>query len=185
MAIAQELLGDQAQGPGRVALHRADARMLPFQSGSFDRVFLLDVVEHIAGAELGDVLGEVYRVLETGGQAVIHTMPNTWYYRFGYPVYRALQRVRGQSLPADPRDRWAYSHVHVNEQNPVRLHRALRSAGFQTRVWLKSAQRYEHESSQVLRAGMVLLTSVYPFRWVFCNDIFAVATKPASARRQP
>ncbi len=44
---------------------------LPFKSGSFDQVLLLEVLEHIKPSETFSVLQEVYRVLKTGGKFII------------------------------------------------------------------------------------------------------------------
>lgn len=178
--IARDVLRSNRDivGGDRMALQRANARLLPFASGVFDRVFMLDIVEHLYPEELSETLAEVRRVLKPGGYAVIHTMPNTWYYRFGYPLYRLAQRLRGKRLPSNPRERWAYYHVHVNEQNPVSLSRYLRKAGFSARVWLAPAQTYEYEHNWLYGKAMDLLTRLYPFRWIFCNDLFAIATRP-------
>lgn len=161
----------------KIRLLRANARQLPFEEATADRIFMLDVVEHLYPHELEEALQEAYRVLRPTGRLIVHTMPNLWYYRFGYPLYRAVQRLRGERLPANPRARWDYSHVHVNEQTPTTLHRALRAAGLETRVWLQSTQQYEYEANPIVRAGMQALTRIYPFRWIFCNDIFAVGTR--------
>lgn len=163
---------------GVLWLQQANARRLPYASESFERVFLLDIVEHLYPEELDQMLAEVYRVLKHGGRAIIHTMPNLWYYRFGYPLYRVVQRLRGKKLPADPKKRWPYREVHVNEQTPLALGKSLQDAGFSARVRLIPAQDYGQESSKVMRTSMMLLSHLYPFRWVFCNDIFAVAIRP-------
>ena len=92
-------------------------------------------------------------------------------------VYRWLQRLRGQQLPEDPRDRWQYKEVHVNEQTPAALRNALRDASFQTRVWLQTTVDYDYEKNSLVRHGMEFLTRVYPFRWIFCNDIFGIGVK--------
>ncbi|RMF26013.1 MAG: class I SAM-dependent methyltransferase [Chloroflexi bacterium] len=180
VVIAQETIAgaDRAYRDRILGVQQADARRLPYPARTFDRVFLLDIVEHLYPEELHEMLVEVRRVLKEGGFAVIHTMPNTWYYRFGYPLYRLLQRLRGVRLPANPRERWPYHHVHVNEQNPLSLRRALRAAGFSARVWLAPAQRYDYERNPLVRAGMEGVTRLYPFRWIFCNDLFAIARKP-------
>ena len=161
----------------RAAIQQADARQLPFAAGSFDTIFMLDVVEHLLPGELASVLREARRVLRPAGRLIIHTMPNLWYYHYGYPIYRALQGLRGQQLPADPRARWKFSHVHVNEQTPTRLRETLRACGFKARVWLESTQDYSYEKNQFVYWGMTALTRVYPFRFIFCNDIFAFGEK--------
>jgi ubiquinone/menaquinone biosynthesis C-methylase UbiE len=160
-----------------LGLQQANAVNLPFKNNSADVVFMLDVVEHLVPDELKKAFSEIWRVLKPGGKLIIHTMPNLWYYRFGYPVYRLVQRLRGEMLPTDPRMRWTYSHVHVNEQTPRSLKRTLLECGFQTRVWLQSTVSYEYENSLIVRRGMEFLTKVPPFQTIFCNDIFAVGLK--------
>jgi len=160
-----------------LGIQQGDAQYLPFSDASVDAVFMLDVVEHLLPDELGPALDEVWRILRPGGRLVVHTMPNLWYYRFGYPLYRGLQWLRSRHLPADPRDRWPFRDVHVNEQDPIRLRRVLRAHRFQTRVWLATTQTYDYETNSIVRRGMHFVTHVYPFRWIFCNDIFAIGTK--------
>ena len=158
---------------------RADARCLPFPSGSFDRVLMLDMVEHLAARELDDVLGEVRRVLAPVGRLVVHTMPNLWYYRFGFPVYRRLMALRGVTLPRDPRARVSFmNEMHVNEQSPVRLRGFLSAAGLSYRVWLQSTEHFASEPSRLWRVLMCIATRVPPLKAVCCDEIFAVAWKP-------
>jgi predicted SAM-dependent methyltransferase len=158
-------------------LTQASAYCLPFASDSFDTVLMLDVVEHLLPEELLATLAEVQRVLCPGGRVIVHTMPNTWYYKIGYPIFRIVQRLRGKHLPADPRERWDYSEVHVNEQNLILLDRELRESGFKAKVWLYSTQSYAEEPNKYVRLVMRALVTIYPFRWIFCNDIFGIATK--------
>ena len=162
---------------GAILIHLGNAQRLPYRDGSFDRAFMLDVVEHLHPAELHRAFLEIRRSLRPGGRLIVHTMPNTWYYQVGYPIFRVVQRLRGKRLPADPRDRWKYKEVHVNEQNLIRLRRALTAAGFKAKVWLQSTHSYVEEPNRYIRWAMRALVTIYPFRWVFCDDIFAVAEK--------
>lgn len=117
----------------RVELVQADATALPLPSGSVDRVLMLDVVEHLHPWQLARALREVRRVLRPTGWLVVHTVPNRWALRYGYPLLRVLR----PDLPADPRT--AYERqVHVNEQDPVGLRQLLRRCGFTPRVWLEN-----------------------------------------------
>jgi ubiquinone/menaquinone biosynthesis C-methylase UbiE len=178
--LAQEMLQspEHAQLQPSVRLVQGSVLDLPFESSTTDLVFMLDVVEHLYPQELAQAFTEIYRVLKPGGRLIVHTMPNLWYYRWGYPQFRAVQRLRGHKLPADPRDRWSYNDVHVNEQTPVTLRNSLQRSGLRTKVWLRTAQSYAYEDSQIFRTGMELLARVYPFRLIFCNDIFAIGLKP-------
>jgi SAM-dependent methyltransferase len=161
----------------QIELRQEDARTLSFKDASVDIAFMLDVVEHLTPPELDIALQEIFRVLKPGGRLIIHTMPNLWYYHLGYPFYRILQRLRGEILPPDPRDRWLFKDVHVNEQTPWSLYQTLRQNKFHTRVWLQSTQRYEYETNPMVRSGMKFLVSAPFLSLFFCNDIFAVAVK--------
>jgi ubiquinone/menaquinone biosynthesis C-methylase UbiE len=164
--------------PDQAHFQLADSQHLPFRTGGFDIAFMLDIAEHLYPKQLDETLREVHRVLAGGGMLIIHTMPNLWYYRWGYPLYRAVQRLRGKALPRDPRQRWQYvPEVHVNEQDVIRLSRSLREAGWSARIWLEPTQTYQDEKNPAVRWVMRVLSTWYPFRWIFCDDIFAVARK--------
>lgn len=159
-------------------LQLANVSHLPFRPNVFDVIFMLDIVEHLYPEQLKRALEEAYRVLKEEGVLIIHTMPNLWYYRMGYPLYRLAQRMRGKKLPKDPEQRWQFvSAVHVNKQDICRLKRALQNAGFHARVWLEPTQSYQEEKNPLVRFFMLILSRCYPFRWVFCDDIFALARK--------
>jgi len=158
----------------KMAFQQADACNLPFSAHSFDTVFMLDVVEHLHPDALLAALNEAWRALKPGGRLIIHTMPNLWYYRCGYPLFRLVQRLRGQNLPKEPGSRWGFAHLHVNEQDPLKLRKALLLSKFQPKIWLESTQNFQHESNHLVRAVMRGLTRIPPFKWIFCNDIFAV-----------
>ncbi len=177
--IAQRNLSALTDQTGRhTSLSLTDVKHLPFADASFDKVLMLDLVEHLYPWELAEALGEARRVLASGGKLVIHTAPNRWYYRFGYPLYRMIERLRGRRLPADPRSRFPFHYLHVNEQDIWGLHRALRKAGFDSRVWLANVQQPSLDShSPALQWLVRILLEVYPFCWVFRNDILATATK--------
>lgn len=161
----------------KILIHRGNALQIPYSENHFDRVLMLDVVEHMHPRELQQCLLEIRRVLRADGRLIIHTMPNTWYYRYGYPVYRLFQLIRGSRLPADPRDRWGFKEVHINEQNLLSLSRALRDAGFTSKVWLQPIHSYTEERNPLIRFVMRALVVIYPFRFIFCNDLVAIAVK--------
>jgi len=156
----------------------ATARHLPVSSESFDRVLMLDIVEHLHPWELEQALGEVWRVLKQGGKLIVHTAPNLWYYRFGYPLFRLFERLRGVRLPKDPRQRFRFhQQVHVNEQSPRSLAQALERAGFRPRVWLEDLQQRWANRDRVTYVLGWLVTHCYPFKWIFCGDVLGVARK--------
>ncbi|WP_424914154.1 class I SAM-dependent methyltransferase [Thermanaerothrix sp.] len=156
----------------------ANACYLPLPDESFDLVLFLDVAEHLYPWELDQALSDIWRVLTPNGRLIIHTAPNLWYYKLGYPIYRFFERLRGVYLPKDPRDRFRYHRqVHVNEQSPASLARVLRNAGFQPRVWVADVQqRWKHRGFLTSIIGWIV-THIYPIKWIFCGDIFGEAKK--------
>jgi ubiquinone/menaquinone biosynthesis C-methylase UbiE len=167
----------QGEFPRRTAAQVANVKSLPFPAGVFDRVFMLDLVEHLYPWELDLALAEACRVLRDGGRLVVHTMPNRWYYRFGYPLFRLLNRLGGRRLPRNPRARSEYNvHVHVNEQDILRLKASLRRAGLAPRVWVDNLhpQSLGHGSIANAVNRIVRLPGL---RLFLCNDLLAVATK--------
>ncbi|RCK75718.1 MAG: Methyltransferase type 11 [Anaerolineae bacterium] len=159
-----------------VYLIQSDLESIPLAANIFDRVIMSDVVEHIEPERFIRVLKEIRRVMKVNGELVIHTMPNLWYYRYGYPIFRFIESLRGNKLPKNPRSRFKYSHFHVNEQDPRRLKSALQSAGFQSKVWLYDYRKYSMYPL-VMRIGMRAITKLPLIKLIFCDDIFAIGIK--------
>jgi SAM-dependent methyltransferase len=84
----EDALGYAREKSGAL-LVRSDARALPFCAGSVDRIFLLDVAEHVP--EDAAVFAEVRRVLKPTGLAVVHVPahPRMW-----SPHDEAMHHVR-------------------------------------------------------------------------------------------
>lgn len=186
------LVGRTARAAGSRADRLAgDAARLPLADGSVDRVLLLDVIEHIVSPGDRAMLFEVGRILRPGGYVVIHTLPNRWALAFGYRLLRLWQR----ELPAEPRSDYERL-VHVNEQDPLRLRRALSGAGLSCRVWVEEwttrhavragGSTYPDAARSVgyplLRAEGIRRAAGWamasPLRWLVANDIFALAWRP-------
>jgi len=156
----------------------ADAKNLPFPHNYFDRVLILDVVEHLFPWELQRTLQQVYRVLKKDGLVVIHTAPNAWYDLYAYPFVRLFRVMLGQghSYPANPRalNVAVNLDVHVNEQSALSMWIHLRKSGFSSKVWLDSPLQNRNES--VWLSGIRrFLFGTPPFRWFFQREVFAIA----------
>jgi SAM-dependent methyltransferase len=123
--LAEQTLHAQ-DAADRAEVVAGDLRAVPLADGVADVVTLLDVVEHLAPAELDAALAEARRLLRPGGRLLIHTMPNRTIYSVVYRALRVLAVRR--SWPADPRNDWEHL-MHVNEQTVRSLRSALRRAG--------------------------------------------------------
>ena len=125
--LAEQTLDAQKAGE-RAEVVFGDVRAVPLPDGSADLVTLLDVVEHLAPAELDAALAEAHRLLRPGGRVLVHTMPNRAVYEVTYRALRALWRLGGRRWPRDPRNEWERL-MHVNEQTVGSLRRAMRRSG--------------------------------------------------------
>jgi 2-polyprenyl-3-methyl-5-hydroxy-6-metoxy-1,4-benzoquinol methylase len=99
---------------GMVHLARMNATEIAFPDSSFDRVFLIDIIEHLYPEELRIVMREVGRVVRPDGLVVAHTAPNAWLIR---PIYMIAGLLLG----------WGRHPYHVNEQSIRSLARGLAS----------------------------------------------------------
>lgn len=118
LALSRDLLLRKAKAgwEGQVIFQKMNSKALAFADASFDRVFLIDVVEHLYPLELQTALKEAARVTRPGGRLVIHTAPNAWLIK---PIY----------LLAALLFRWKHHPYHVYEQSYVSLKHNLRWLG--------------------------------------------------------
>ncbi len=178
--MSQEIVAGTLDAPGKTGVAQSDAKKLPFPSGSFDRVLMFDVVEHLYPWELHEALLEVQRVMKPGGRFIVHTAPNVWYDRYAYPVVRAFRTILGQGekYPANPRAFLVNQNqeVHVNEQSMLSMRRTLEKAGFQAKVWLDSPPQ-GRQNPVMIDLMRFAVFKLAPFRWFFEREVFAVAWK--------
>ncbi len=67
----------RAEGAGQAWFARADAVRMPLRDQSADVVVAADITEHLDDATLRGVLGDVRRVLRSGGSLVVYTPENS------------------------------------------------------------------------------------------------------------
>ncbi len=96
-----------------------------------------DLVEHLAPAEVARLYATLAKLLDSDGVFVIHTAPNLWRYTRDHPRRRAAAGGLGAYLPVEPRTRYELL-MHINEQTPARLRRALCEFFPHVKVWVGS-----------------------------------------------
>ncbi|HEX3050069.1 MAG TPA: class I SAM-dependent methyltransferase [Aggregatilineaceae bacterium] len=178
--LSRDILVRENGAEGMMALVQADAKYFPYPAKAFDRVLMFDIVEHLHPWELHAALLEVRRVLKDDGRLIVHTAPNSWYDRYAYPFVRRFRQLLGQGeqYPANPRQ-FLVEHnqdVHVNEQSMFSMRRVLKTAGFDSQVWLDSPPQHRQENA-VLAGMRYALFHWPPMRWFFEREVFAVAHK--------
>jgi len=166
-----------AGNPAGASVVLADARRIPVEDGRFDLVTMLDVVEHLIPEELERSLEEARRALRPGGRVFIHTAPSALIYEVTYRAQRLLRPDRWR-WPADPRNEFE-RRLHVNEQRPGALRRALRRAGFRNvKVRLGRWVYTDFVPDPGARRLYGRLARIAPLRRFGVADMFAVASKP-------
>ncbi len=104
------------RSPHRVA---GDIHALPFRAGSFDRIAVLEVVEHLPAAGVSLYLTELRRLLAPGGRLLV-TTPN---YRSYWPVLEYLIDHLGGAAKMG-------GAQHITRFHPRSLRAALEDNGF-------------------------------------------------------
>lgn len=149
------------------------AAEVAFAPASFDCALLAEFIEHIAPAEAAVALRNLRGWLRPGGRVLVYTYPNVWARR-SYPLMRSwANRVRGMQLPDRPEDTTHpdYQRLHLNEQSPRSLARALQRAGFVgVRVWLDTPRE---------AGGLALLKNTPLYRNLFGYNLVATASTRA------
>lgn len=166
----------------------ANAVALPFQDGSFDRVLLSDVIEHVPWPMAEQLLAEVKRVLSPAGRAVVHTAPNllfiTWVKRPLVVVLRLTRRKPALQRFAEY-DRLRHL-MHPNEMSPRSFRRLMRGSGLPSVVWVdgdvlrSGASEWTSRWPGWLVKALGALAGSWPLRLVLGNDMYAVSTARAS-----
>lgn len=137
IALTRAHVARCALDESRLRLTQTDANAYPYEDGRYDVAIASDVVEHLSPSEADELFGNVARSLCRSGRLIVHTFPNHWYYRFGWPRRRAAASLLGELLPADPRSAYERA-MHINEQSPKALWRSLASRFAHVSVWLGS-----------------------------------------------
>lgn len=160
------------------------------QGESFDRIFMLDLVEHLYDWELYQLFQVCKRLLTPTGEIIIHTLPNRWVYEI---TYRRLLRMVMPWLPKNPRNEKEMA-IHINEMSITHLNNLLRLNGFNCRIWLHElvvSQAKWHAKGKLkdkrrtfyywmrnpLMAALYRSFALSPLRLLIVNDIFAVAVQ--------
>ena len=154
----------------------------------FDKIFFLDVYEHLYPHEVEKTLGNMKQWLKPDGILVIHTAPNLTFYRTGYKVLRYLypflwhippiRRLvqtkpnwQGKQLPKNPEEGQEYNlKVHVNEQTPEAMKWTLERMGFNT--YIKPVPFLRMVKSPLLRM-LYAIMSLPPWNKYVCAELIA------------
>ena len=114
------------------AVIRASATHLPFKGEVFDKVALLDVLEHLDKEDTKKCIRDVRRVLRPGGTFIVHT-PNRYEKLLYLPRYFYSSFIAKQKISSKAKQYVELGHVNV--QSPISLSRMLKKEGFKIKIF--------------------------------------------------
>lgn len=97
-----------------------DAKRLSFPEKSFDRIFFLEILEHLYPEELDTVLPKIKSLLKKDGKLILSTGPNALLIK---PLIKIVSFLTGKRT-------WASREYHVNEQTYWQLKNLMAKYGF-------------------------------------------------------
>lgn len=197
LKFAKKLVSTRSEkisSPINVNLIGSDACKLPFSDNSFDRVTMLDIIEHLYPDQLEEMLIEVHRILKPSGYAVIHTLPNKWVYDITFPLLNFFNK----KFPKNPRSE-SEKKIHINEQSIPRLSQTIKKCGLNQHIWLeqyipaqakwnKGKDTYGDNRDNLypeftgIKGRLLEIASLTPLKLFLCNDIFGVIWKESKPK---
>lgn len=150
---------------------RADASHFPFRDDVFDKVALLDIIEHLDQKDLEKCLAEAHRVLKKDGRVVIST-PNRWRY-----LYRLIGSAYGwlafwrENIQQEKNESW-----HINEQSSSSLKRTLSRYNFRPKVLFDTEVPLYIKRLRVIPLK-ILLAAAYKLLFPITGELWCIAVK--------
>jgi 2-polyprenyl-3-methyl-5-hydroxy-6-metoxy-1,4-benzoquinol methylase len=115
---------------------QSSAPILPFAANSFDRVLLIEVLEHIPPQSEQQFLREILRILKPGGKLILHTSPNIVAEKLCMVLnpFVFLAKIFGLTKRSLFRIETSVDEIHINKHSPKTLSIAIRKSGFHGQV---------------------------------------------------
>lgn len=134
--ISRKAVAEARKRGIKAKVHNIEEQKLPFPSSSFDVVFWGDNIEHLFNPQ--KVLGEIRRILRSGGRLVI-SCPNMGYWR-----YRLYYLFHGSLADTEWSGHLPWSWGHIRFFNHKILSELLKTENFKVkRVWGISRRRLD------------------------------------------
>jgi len=182
LKLANDLINLYPSSTNNAYLIRADVKKLPLKHKQFDRIFVLDIVEHLHEYELNEMFQTLCTLLKEGGLIIIHTSPNKWYYKYGYQIIRiAIFLVERVIIQKDIRSYYEKA-MHVNEQSSKTVHKILKKHGLEFKIYFSEHYHpkfliQRHIENKKLKDMICSIIESRFLQMLFCNSIYAVAWK--------
>jgi ubiquinone/menaquinone biosynthesis C-methylase UbiE len=158
-----------------------NAEKVDLENNAFDKIFLLDVVEHVSTQELLNIFSEIKRLLAKNGVLIIHSSPNVWNKKYGYLIKATYKLLSEGKIPEHPFIVELKKHknyiMHINEQSVTSLKLFLLKSGFQSKVWLRNSGNPWINHKDIKGRMLCLIFQMIGAKFIFGTNLYAVALK--------
>ncbi len=148
---AKELLKKKK---GRVKARVMDAQNLKFEDATFNKIFFLEILEHLYPKELDKAFKEMIKVLKPGGKIIISTGPN----KYLMDILLWLAKMFFGEV------KWESRRYHVNEQTYYSLKKYLRKLNLSFQIFLHEEPNWFY--------GQIAENPLFNPRWKTLIKIF-------------
>jgi len=170
-----------------------DCTKLPYEKESFDKIFMFDLVEHLFLKDLKETINSSYFLLKKNGTLYIHTMPNSLFYKFTYPLirffYPVIKRIfpsikslmsskpnwDGEYLPKNPEEGQEFNlKVHVNILSPFDLKKYTNNAGFKSKIIMEP---FTKQNKYLIVEIIYRICKLPLLKYILCAEIIVICNK--------
>ena len=146
------------------------------ECNTYDRILASEFIEHISQEEGEQFFELAHSMLLDGGKLLVYTMPNTLYRRYGYPINRLLNLMRGVVLPRIMEDMTHehYKLFHLNEQNYFSLQFLAKRVGFKN---ISVGYDYKIDGDSKFKRLVKNIVNITPLKHILFNNLYLLAEK--------
>lgn len=132
IALTKSLIKDFPQFKNRIFPKVMDAKTIKFKNSSFDKIFLLEVIEHLTKNEIDQVLTNILRVLKPDGKLIISTGPNKILMNFLLKITEIFLGNR----------QWKSRKYHISEQSFFSLKKLFKNYDITYKIHLEYGKNF-------------------------------------------
>lgn len=169
-----------------IIIEKMDCRALRFENNSFDKIVMLDLIEHLTEEDGIKTINEGYRILKKGGYMVLHTAPNSYFFKYSYPLIQPILRLFNKkeiiNSINEKRNRWELKYLHINELNPFSLKSLIKKSNFDDykiileKDILRDNKYFLTKDLKIINP-LIKFISFKPILYFLTNDLYAVLKK--------
>ena len=119
---------------GKGNIQQASATDIPFSDESFDKILIVDVIEHLTPEDSKKMILECKRLIREGGRILIHTAPNKNFMDSIFYPGRKILKIFGIIIDSLEEKVANEKKYHINTYTPQRLFNEIVSCNLNCKI---------------------------------------------------